>query len=368
MACEKEYLYWLSSIEGIGAVTIRRMKEAAGSLERIYYMEEKEAAALGILKRGIWEKITESKNEFSRIREEYHSLAERGIQFISACENAYPKRLREIYDYPAGLFVKGRLPADSSPSAAVIGARNCSEYGRQMAEEFAFALAEEGVQIISGLARGIDGAGHRGALRAKKGTYAVLGCGVEICYPGEHRAIYQEIPGEGGLISEYLPYTAPKAKHFPMRNRIISGLSDVVLVVEAREKSGSLITAELALEQGREVFAVPGRITDERSAGCNRLIQCGAGMANTPNDLLEYFDIKCGKMLSLHEKNGKGLAKTEKMVYSCLDLQPKSLETVVAESGISVGECMKALYELENRGYVTQAFGQYYEKKLQVRG
>lgn len=365
---EKEYLYWLCSIDGVGAVTIRKIAETFGSLENAYNIEEKEWNAAGIVRRPLLRKIMDRKNHLQQMREEYHSLRDRGIQFISAWEKGYPKKLKEIYDYPAALFVKGAIPNDDMPSVAVIGARNCSDYGRAIAHEFAEALAESGVQIISGMAYGIDGAGHRGALKAGKGTYAVLGCGIDICYPREHYELYTEIPKNGGLISEYMPRLAPTASHFPMRNRIISGLSDAVLVVEAAEKSGSLITAELALEQGREVFAVPGRITDELSAGCNRLIQNGAGVVNDPGDILDYLQIQHNKMLRVHEKNGKGLAKTEKMVYSCLDLQPKSLEAVVAESGISVGECMRALYELEKKGYVTQAFGQYYEKKLQVRG
>lgn len=365
---EKEYLYWLFSVEGAGAVTIRKMREYAGGLEQAYYIEEKEWEHSGILKGKLLKKIMEAKTLFQQKSEEYHSLKERGIQFISSWEEEYPKKLRELYDYPAGIFVKGCLPSEGAPSLAVIGARHCSSYGRRVAGEFSRVLAEAGIQIVSGMAYGIDGEGHRGALKAGKGTFAVLGCGVDVCYPREHYSLYTEIPEKGGLISEYLPSASPAAFHFPMRNRIISGLSDGVFIVEAAEKSGSLITAELALEQGREVFAVPGRISDALSQGTNRLIQSGAQVVNTPEDILDYFHLKCGKMLRLDEKNGKGLAKTEKMVYSCLDLQPKSLETVVAESGIPVGECMMALYELEKQGFITRAFGQYYEKKLQVRG
>ncbi|MEY8337264.1 DNA-processing protein DprA [Lachnospiraceae bacterium 62-35] len=365
---EKKYLYWLCSIEGIGAVTIRRIREFAGSFGQAYYIEEKKWRESGIFKEPVLQQMIEGKKNLSRSEEEYHSLKDSGIQFISAWEPAYPARLKEIYDYPAGIFVKGSLPDESMPSLAIVGARHCSDYGKDVAEEFAKTLSEAGIQIISGMAYGIDGAGHRGALKTGKGTFAVLGCGLNICYPREHYRLYREIPAKGGLISEYLPSIPPKAAHFPMRNRIISGLSQAVLVIEAAEKSGSLITAELALEQGREVFAIPGRITDVLSQGCNRLIQSGAGAVNGPEDILDYFHLEGEKLLRLREKSGKGLAKTEKMVYSCLDLQPKSLEMVVAESGASVGECMIALYELEKMGYITRAFGQYYEKKLQVRG
>ena len=365
---EKEYLYWMTGVEGIGAVTIKKMKEYAKTLEQAFFIEKKEWEEAGILAGKILERFQKEKKDLKQRAEEYHRLKEKGIDFISLWDKEYPEKLKEIYDSPAGLFVKGKLPENDRPALAVVGARHCTSYGRMAAKEFSAALAAEGIQIISGLAYGIDGEGHRGAQKAGGKTFAVLGCGVDICYPREHYCLYQEIAEKGGLISEYLPSSPPLARNFPMRNRIISGLADAVLVVEAAARSGSLITAELALDQGRDVFAVPGRISDPLSAGTNELIKSGAGCVTAPEDVLDHFHIISEKMLRLDEKNGKGLAKTEKMVYSCLDLQPKSLEEVVAASRLSVGECMTALYGLEKKGYVTRAFGQYYEKKLQVRG
>lgn len=225
-------------------------------------------------------------------------------------------------------------------------------------------LSKRGIGIVSGLAAGIDGAGHRGALKVNGDTYAVLGSGINICYPRENYRLYQEIAEKGGIITEYMMSEAPKPQNFPMRNRIISGLSDVILVIEARERSGSLITANLGLEQGKEIFALPGRVSDPLSKGCNRLIKEGAGILLGPEEVLEYFEIRAEKILRVDENNKNGLAKKEKMVYSCLDLQPKNLEEVVILSGLSVSECMNALLSLELKGIVEQTSHQYYGMKL----
>ena len=253
---------------------------------------------------------------------------------------------------------------DRRPAVAVVGARGCSEYGSQLASAFAEMLAKERVQIISGLALGIDGAAHQGALKAGEDTYGILGCGVNICYPSAHYKLYGQMLTHGGIISEFPLDSGPIPMHFPMRNRIISGLSDAVLVVEAKEKSGSLITAELGLEQGKEIFAVPGRITDHLSGGCNRLIQQGAHMAISPNDILEYLGVKCEKRLIIHEKNANALAKPEKMVYACLDFKAKHLEEISDRCRMSISECMGILLELELQGYVFRTANHYYGKKI----
>lgn len=321
-------------------------------------------AQADILKKRQREALIQWRSQFSECQRRYHELEEKRIRFITWMDEEYPKRLLEIYDYPAGLFVKGELPPKQQPAVAIVGARGCSAYGEQLAEEFARALSKENVQVISGMALGIDGAAHRGALRAGKPTFGVLGCGVDICYPASNYSLYEAIGRSGGLISEFPPRTNPRSCHFPMRNRIISGMSDAVLVVEAKQRSGSLITAELGLEQGREVFAVPGRVTDHLSSGCNLLIQQGAHMAISPNDILEYLGVKCQKELILHEKNINGLAKKEKMVYSCLDFKPKHLDDIIAGCGLGIGECINILLELELGGYVFRSANHYYGKKL----
>lgn len=180
------------------------------------------------------------------------------IQYIRQEDPDYPERLRVHRGMPKGLYVRGRLPAADRPAVAVVGARRSDSYGNETARRFARELAAKGVQIISGMAWGIDGMAHKGALEAGGDTFAVLGCGVDICYPPGHQSLYEELLIKGGVLSEQPPGMPPLAGHFPARNRIISGLSDLVLVVEAREKSGSLITADQALEQGKDVYAVPG--------------------------------------------------------------------------------------------------------------
>ncbi len=363
---EKEYLYWLCRMPALGAVSIRTLWEHVSSWADVYNMEEKQLKDLEILSPGKRNALIEWKTQLERCVMEYRMLCKENIRFVTPLDEDYPQRLREIYDYPMGLYVKGcPLPGkEPSPAVAIVGSRASSSYGEQLAEEFARSLASEGVQIISGLALGIDGASHRGALKAGGMTGAVLGCGVNICYPSYHYKLYRQMIAQGWVLSEFPPDTPPAPRNFPMRNRIISGLADVVLVVEARGRSGSLITAELALEQGRDVFAVPGRITDPLSEGCNQLIQQGAHMAISPKDILDFLGVKYKKELFPREKSIKALAKKEKMLYSCLDFRPKHLDEIVAACGLSIGECMGVLLELELGGYVFRSANHYYGKKL----
>lgn len=361
---ERQYLYWLMAVPGIGAVTVGRLLERFQSFEAIYNIEEKVLESEKLLKRKEAEAFAAERPRLAFRAEELKALEREGIQFITILDDGYPERLRRIHGYPPGLFVKGELPSQDHPTAAIIGARDCTNYGRQVAESMAAELARSGVQIISGLAYGIDGAGHAGALKGGGKTYGVLGCGIKTCYPRQNYGLYERMCRQGGVLSEWLPDERPQAKNFPVRNRIISGLSDVILVMEARQQSGSLITAGLGLEQGKEIFALPGRISDPLSEGCNRLISEGAGILLSPQDVLEYFTLRNGKMLRVDEKNENRLAKKEKMVYSCLDLQPKGLEEIVNLSGLSVSECIGVLLELELSGYVVQTSHQYYGKRL----
>ena len=230
--------------------------------------------------------INARRQEPERIEEE---LAQAGISFVSALEEGFPDKLREIPDPPFGIYYKGKMPGEKEPAAAIIGARLASGYGREQARRFGRQIGACGIAVISGMARGIDGIAQKAALDAGGKSYAVLGCGVDICYPEENRELYERLQQQGGVLSEYPPGMQPIAKLFPPRNRIISGLSDLVLVIEARKRSGTLITVDMALEQGREVYALPGRVSDALSDGCNRLIRQGAGPATCPQDILEFF-------------------------------------------------------------------------------
>ena len=263
---------------------------------------------------------------------------------------------------------------------ALIGARACSGYGAYAAGEFGSKLAQVGIQIISGLAMGIDGISQEAALAAGGESFGVLGCGVDICYPKSNRAIYERCKIQGGILSEYPPGTKPAASLFPPRNRIISGLSDVVIVVEAREKSGTLITVDMALEQGREVFAVPGRITDSLSRGCNQLFRQGAGVAVSPVDILEalygiegYNNIEETGMKNPKSESGKKkvsklctLSPQEKQVYQYLEVLPKTAEELWKQMGrvLTIQEVMSILVELCIKGFAGQTAEGYCQKVL----
>ena len=282
------------------------------------------------------------------------------IRFVSREHPDYPARLRELQDAPCGLFFRGALPADDKPSVAIVGARNCSAYGNHVSYWFAKELARQGVQIVSGMARGIDGISHRGALAADGRTFAVLAGGVDRCYPEENRDIYMELEQRGGLISESPPGVRPLTYLFPLRNRILSGLSDAVLIIEAKEKSGSLITADCALEQGREVYAVPGPLGEALSAGCHNLIRQGAGLAVSPEKLLEDLMILPGINMKKMQKNKITLERSENLVYSCLRLQAQNLGEICEKTGLAPESALGILAKLQLKGYAKEVSRNYY--------
>ena len=286
---QQPFYYWLCRIPGIGSKTALSLLAQAGSPKHIYEsseQEQKQWREQNLLSEKQLQSLCESRRGRD-LTKEYETLQKSGISMYPLFHPDYPASLRPVPDPPAVLFGKGRLPDQNRPSVAIIGARSCSLYGRTMAYEFARALAKEGVQIISGMARGIDGIGQKAALQAGGYSCGVLGCGVDVCYPKENQELYDRLLKQGGILSEYLPGTQPKPAFFPPRNRIISGLADALLVVEARQKSGTLITVDMALEQGREVYVLPGRVGDPLSQGCNQLIAQGAAIAFSPRELLD---------------------------------------------------------------------------------
>lgn len=364
---KKYYWYWLCSIPGLGNKRIERLLSMFGDVKEIYGATEKQLRETTILKDRDIKCISNSRRD-TNIYKEYCSLKKKNILMVTIEDEEYPRRLLHIYDRPVCLFVKGRLPAENKPSVAIVGARNCSEYGRQTAFSIGEFLGHAGVSVISGLARGIDGAAHKGALYGNGYTAGVLAGGVDICYPREHISVYNTMEQQGGLISEFLPATAPVPNHFPLRNRIISGLSDVVVVVEAREKSGSLITADMALEQNKTVMAVPGRICDVLSLGCNNLIKMGAEVVRTPADILEI--LQCEVFLEEEKSNDRQdtknkkilnlLAKSEEMLYSNLDLTPKNVNILIEETGLEPSRIMECLVSLSLKGYAKEVSCGYY--------
>lgn len=378
---ENAYRYWLMNVKGLGKKRFFLLQKF-GSAEEIYRASAELIRAAAGEKAAT--KIAGAKASWD-ILEEYEKLCGQKIRFTCYGDEDYPARLAEIPDPPFSLYYQGALPDDAVPSAALIGARACSEYGAYAAREFSSKLAQTGIQIISGLAAGIDGISQEAALAAGGKSFGVLGCGVDICYPKSNRAIYEKCRRQGGILSEYPPGMHPAAALFPPRNRIISGLSDVVIVVEAREKSGTLITVDMALEQGREVFAVPGRITDSLSRGCNRLFKQGAGVAVSPPDILEVLygtggvlkgsDNNIEETAEENEKKASladalsesgALSAQEKQVLKHLGRFSKTPEEIYEQMGktVAVQEVMGTLVELCIKGFAMQTAAGYCQKVL----
>ncbi len=282
------------------------------------------------------------------------------IRQYSITDKEYPPQLLNIKSPPAKLYVRGELPAPDKPAVAIVGARNATPYGYKTALEFAEILAANGVQIISGFARGIDRAGHEGAIAGGGRTYAILGNGVDVCYPRENIDLLNQVVESGGFISEFPPGTQPRAQHFPSRNRIISALADIILVIEAREKSGSLITTDYGLEQGKDIYAVPGRLIDAVSSGCNQLIAQGAAIALSPFDILSDLNINVSNLRSFREKNKFLLAEDEETVYSCIRLQPKSVEELLEETNMELPKLTGILIQLELKNIIKEIGRNYY--------
>ncbi len=285
---QKIYACWLDSGIWVDRRAKHALLRAAGSPEEIYRRTDGRADA--------WLTAIAGQKNCDRLKQHrrqaqpealWDKMNKDGIQYTFCKAADFPQRLTDIPDPPFGIFYKGRLPDAAAASAAVIGARKCSEYGKYMAEHITEGLVRHGIAIISGMAMGIDGISQRTALKAGGRSYAVLGCGADVIYPPSNEPLYHGLLAGGGVLSEYPPQTAPRAALFPPRNRIISALADVVLVIEAREKSGTFITVDMALEQGREVYAVPGRCNDALSVGCNRLLRQGAGVVISAEDIIE---------------------------------------------------------------------------------
>ena len=284
-----KYWVWLSELKGLRNQTRLALLRRFGDPESIFYADADELLLTDGVERSQL-KLLENHDlaPADRILADCQRL---DIRLLTLSDAAYPGRLKNIYDPPALLYCKGRLPLlDDLLCVAVVGTRDCTPYGVACAEKLGFGLASGGAAVVSGLAKGIDAAAIRGALRAGGVTVGVVGNGLDVYYPYESRYLYEDVASAGILLSEYPPGTEPASGHFPVRNRIISGLSLAALVVEAPEKSGALITAATALEQGRDVFAVPGPIDAPTSVGCNRLIRDGAGLVSDASDILREYE------------------------------------------------------------------------------
>jgi len=283
------------------------------------------------------------------------SLAERGLRFVGRRAHDYPELLRELHDPPPGLFLRGAGGAEflRRPAVAIVGARACSSYGAQVARLLGRELAAAGLVVLSGLARGVDGEAHRGALDAGGLTIAILGCGIDRDYPAAHAQLAQRICERGLVASEYAPGVEPAPWRFPARNRIVAGLASATVIVEARERSGALITADFALETGREVFAVPGEITSSLSAGTNALLRLGATPLTSSGDVLEAL----GVTPSEAEASPLDLSEAAIAVLAVLATEPAGADQLIRTTGLGAPGVARALAELELAGAVAEADG-----------
>lgn len=325
----------------------------AGGEEELYKKDYDSLKALGLSHKMAGHIINTRNNfDFDKIM---GIIKEHKITFLRYDDESFPKRLLNIESCPYGIFVKGELPKDNSKSIAIVGARDCSDYGRLMAEYFGDRLARAGIDIISGMAYGIDGIAQMAAINANGKSIAVLGCGVDVIYPLGNRKLYNRlVSGGGGVISEFVPGTKAISRNFPPRNRIISGLCDALLVVEAKAKSGTLITADLANDQGKEVMVLPGRLTDPLSIGCINLIKQGASPVTGTEDIISriYPDLKVKgkkKKASVDDTLDK-LSENEKKVIDVLDYYPKSLDELSESLKIDFSDLCIILTKLELEG------------------
>ncbi len=353
--------YWvgLSLVPGIGPAKFRRLVESLGSPEAAWKARPAHLAEAGLDRRTI-ESLVAARNKVA-LEQEMQKLERLRVRPLIADDADYPDRLRTIADPPPILYVRGELLPEDDLSVAIVGTRRATAYGRQAAERFAQGLAENRVTVTSGLARGTDTFAHRAALDASGRTIAVLGCGLDIIYPSENRRLAEEIAECGAVISEFPLGTKPDAVNFPRRNRIISGLSAATLVVEAGDTSGALITAEFALEQGREVFAVPGNIFSPASRGSNRLIADGAKPACELRDILE--ELKLEAAIEQREvRQTIPQSETEIALMRCLSHEPVHIDEIRRAVCLPMSVVSSTLTMLELKGLVRQTGGMNYVK------
>ena len=358
-----KYAYWLHNIPGFGNAKIRSLYHEVGSAEELYHLPLAQIKSIMGIREEEAKLIHASQRKWD-VDKEWFRLMEQGIGFVSLEQPEFPEKVRHIHNPPYALYYVGKLPEENRKTVAIVGARTRSAYGSQVATELGKTLAQNGVQVVSGLARGIDRDAHQVALDGGGDTYAVLGCGVDICYPNENKYLYNKMIETGGVISEYPPGTKPVPGQFPARNRIIAGLCECIVVVEAKEKSGSLITADFAMEEGRDIYAVPGRICDALSQGCNRLIKQGAGALINIDDFLSDLDVLSEINYTQMDFRKNLLEKDERLVYSLTDFRPIGVSTLVEKTGISISRLLEIVEKLESLGLIKETFTNYYIRTL----
>ncbi len=350
---KEDIKYWVgfNNIPGIGRVRLSQLESYFGSLEQAWQAPPGELKRAGL--------DTAAMRAIGQWREkidpdaEMEKLDRFGIQVLICQDSGYPARLKEIYDYPPVLYLRGSLLPEDEWCLAVVGTRRATVYGKQVTEELVTDLARNKITIVSGLARGIDTIAHRSALEAGGRTVAVFACGLDMVYPAENEKLARDIVENGAVLSEYPPGTRPRAENFPRRNRILSGLSLGVMVTEADETSGAMITARMALEQNREVFAIPGSILSPVSRGTNHLIQEGAKLVRECSDILEELNLTAvTRQMEMREVLPE--SETESALLKQLGAEPTHIDEVCRKSGLSAAEVSGTLAMMELKGLVKQ--------------
>ncbi len=368
--------------EGVGPTLFKRLLEFFGDIERVLGASATQLTKVEGIGHKTAERILRTRHDFDAVKE--LTLAEKmGVWLVHFADKRYPAALKAIYDPPPVLYVKGTLTRADNLAMAIVGSRRCTHYGTEQANRFSHLLASAGFTITSGLARGIDSAAHRGALSAKGRTIAVQGCGLANVFPPENKKLFEQITESGAVISE-LPLTyEPLAENFPGRNRIIAGLSMGVLVIEAAPRSGALISAQAALDNNREVLAVPGRIDSPCSVGCHRLIKQGARLIDNVEELMDAIgyigsDLKdhaasaavdaerkaAGSLFDLSRLN---LSEDEQAVIGQLNSEPVHLEELIARTQLPAGAVHSALIHLQLKGLIKQLPGSLYLKRKPLK-
>jgi DNA processing protein len=358
MADRDEARYWLalSFIPGLGGATFRRLLSQFGLPDKIFAASAAQLNAVAEAK--IAQAIAAGIDQ-EKLVTALQWLAEPGNHLITLADAEYPKALLETLDSPPFLYVKGRLDLLNQPALAIVGSRQATPQGAKDAEAFAQALSDAGLTIVSGMALGIDAAAHRGGLNGRASSIAVVGTGLDIVYPARNRDLAYQLAAHGAIISEFPLGTPSMAQNFPRRNRIISGLARGVLVVEAALKSGSLITARLAGEQGREVFAIPGAIHSPLAKGCHRLIKQGAKLVESAHDVLE--ELGWAKLVSAHPSELPSPETAYPDFIKHLGHSPCAIDTLVGHTGLTAERVCAILLELELSGRVASLPGGLYQ-------
>jgi DNA processing protein len=355
-------LFWigLSSIPGVGRVTFRKLSHHFGSPERALAASRDELRNSGLSEKVIAAITSLSWREYAE--KELEKARDAGVRIITADSTAYPANLKETPDPPLFLYIQGSLQHEEG--LAIVGTRKPTHYGLTVTHRIAYELAAAGLTIVSGLARGIDTQAHRGALAAQGRTVAVLGCGIDIAYPPENKGLLERISSNGAIVTENPFGTKPEAGYFPARNRIISGLSRGTVIIEATEDSGSLITANYTLEQGRKLFAVPGNIGSPNSRGTNSLIKQGAVLVEGTDDILRDLGMKrTGAKQEQRIRSLPALTPEEENILRCITNEPRHIDIIMNDSRFAAGKLSGVLINLELKGLVKQLPGKYFVRE-----